>query len=355
MKQVGVITFFDSRNYGAVLQAYGMKYALEKQGCSVTFIKNKRDMQAAAPENDRRLKVQAALRRRQAALRPPAGPFAGFAEKYFRIEELYDRHSIDSSYDFFIAGSDQVWNVEITGFDPFWFLDFALPKKRFSYAASFGLECLPESWLPWYRQMLSGFADISVREESGQKIIWELTGREAAICPDPVLLPERQVWEDMTDPAKEAVVLYMAEFDAELYRYAKADAAARGLPLTVLNSGKLPIPEETTICSPERWLGNIANAAVIYLNSFHALVFSHIFHKELRMRPLTKMMNRNGRLFSFIESMEETLLEEENRPGLFRLSNSDGWENVDSHLDAFRHTGLNYLQKIIQAANSDGH
>ena len=85
-------------------------------------------MQAAAPENDRRLKVLAALRRRQAALRPPAGPFAGFAEKYFRIEELYDRHSIDSEYDFFIAGSDQVWNVEITGFDPFWFLDFAFSK-----------------------------------------------------------------------------------------------------------------------------------------------------------------------------------------------------------------------------------
>jgi hypothetical protein len=53
--------------------------------------------------------------------------------------------------------------------------------------------------------------------------------------------------------------------------------------------------------------------------------------------------------------MEEMLLEEENRPGLFRLNDYGDWENVDSHLDAFRHSGLNYLQKIIQAANSDGH
>lgn len=347
MKQAGVITFFDHRNYGAVLQAYGMKSALEKLGCSVTFIKNKRDLSAADPEFDRRQRVLAALRHRQDAFFRQDDPFAAFSEKHFRIEELDDRHSIDSAYDFFIAGSDQVWNYEITGRDPFWFLDFALPEKRFSYAASFGQECLSESWFPWYREMLAGFEDLSVRERSGQEIIRQLTGKEAVVCPDPVLLPERQVWEDLMNPVEKTVVLYMTEFDMILYQNAKADAAARDLPLTVLNPGKLSIPEETVFSSPEGWLGYVANAAVIYSNSFHALVFSHIFHKELRIRPLVRMKNRNGRLFSFMESMEETLLEDETRPGLYYLKGSGDWNNVDCHLDALRHSGLSYLQETV--------
>ena len=360
MKKAGIITFFDHPNYGAVLQAYGMKCALEKLGCSVTFIRNTRDPGnagnpgGAAGETERRLRVLEAVRHnRQKALRPLMRTISGFSEKHFRTEELDGCHDLNSGYDFFIAGSDQVWNIEITGLDPFWFLDFAMPEKRFSYAASFGMDCLPESCLPWYRERLAGFRNLSVREEAGRRIIRELTGREAAVCPDPVLLPERRVWEELMGPADKAVVLYMTEFDEDLYRYAKAEAAVRKIPLTVLGVNRLPIPDETTVSSPETWLGHIANAAVVYSNSFHALVFSHIFHKDLRLRPLIRMKNRNGRLFSFVESMGEALTEEENRPGLFRLKGSGDWEKADSRLDTLRQSGVACLRNIMDGPDTD--
>ena len=349
MKRAGIITFFDHPNYGAVLQAYGMKWALEKLGCSVTFIKDKRDPAGTVLEKDRNQRVLEALRRRQDAFRPLQRTFTDFSEKNFRTEELDARHDINAEYDLFIAGSDQVWNLEITGRDPFWFLDFALPEKRFSYAASFGLDRLPESAILWYREMLAGFTNLSVREAAGQEIIRELTGKEAVVCPDPVLLPERRVWEDLMDLAEKSVLLYMTEFDADLYRYAKADAAERELPLTILSNNMLPVTDKTTICSPEAWLGHMANAAAVYSNSFHALVFSHIFHKELWIKPMTKMKSRNGRLFAFAESMRETLVEEENRHGLFRLEgpgDPDHWEEVDSLLAGSRRSGLSYLQSI---------
>ena len=360
MKKAGIVTFFEHPNYGAVLQAYGMKCALEKLGCSATFIRNTKDPGNAgvpgdaAGETERRLKVLEAIRHsRQNALCPLRRTMTDFSEKHFRTEALDGCHDLNSEYDFFIAGSDQVWNIEVTGLNPFWFLDFALPEKRFSYAASFGMDCLPESCLSWYREMLAGFRSLSVREETGRKIIRELTGKEAAVCPDPVLLPERRVWENLMAPAEKAVVLYMVEFDAVLYQYAKAEAAESGLPLAVLGINKLPVPDETKISSPETWLGYIANAAAVYSNSFHALVFSHVFHKDLRIRPLVRMKNRNGRLFSFIDSMEEVPVEEENRPGLFRLEGSGDWEKVDSRLNALRHTGLTYLRKITDAHEAD--
>ena len=48
-----------------------------------------------------------------------------------------------------------------------------------------------------------------------------------------------------------------------------------------------------------------------------------------------------------IELMEETLLEDETRPGLYHLNVSGDWNNVDSHLDALRHSGLSYLQESV--------
>jgi len=395
-----------------VLQAYGLKYALEGLGCSVTFIrdcsvkgssmkdrsiKDNREPNGAAPENDRRdpneavpendrrnpngaapkndwrdpdeavpenngkdryLKVLEALRKRQQVLRSSANAVSAFSERHFRTEKWDGQNDINQSYDFFIAGSDQIWNVEITGLDPFWFLDFAQPEKRLTYAVSFGKDCLPESCLSWYREMLAGFTAFSVREETGRRIIHELTGKDAVVCPDPVLLPERRVWEELmqtADQADPSVVLYMTEFDAGLYQYAKADAAAKKLPLAILSPVKLPFTEETTICTPEAWLGYIANAAVVYTNSYHALIFSHIFHKDLRIRLLTKMRSRNDRIFAFIESMGEALVEDETRPGLFLLEDAGGegygvrphGECTDSRLNTLRNFGIDYLRNAL--------
>ena len=348
MKRAGIVTFSDSPNYGAVLQAYGLKYALERLGCSVVFLKNTGNQNRTVPEKDRQHRVLEALRRRRAAIQPHSKTFTKFSEKYFQTETLNYQNDVSAGYDFFIAGSDQVWNPEITGLDPFWFLDFAPPEKRFSYAASFGTDRPPEKYLSWYGEMLSAFKALSVRETEGQKLIRNLTGKEAAVCPDPVLLPERSVWEKLMIPAEKTVLLYMTEFDADLFQYAKADAAARELPLSIFSAGQLPFMEETPPDSPEAWLGSIANAAVIYSNSFHALVFSHVFHREMCIKPLVRMKNRNSRLFSFIASMNETLLEEETRPGLFRLKESCDWGKVDSQLNKLRNIGFDYLQRITQ-------
>lgn len=350
MKKAGLVTFFDHPNYGAALQAYGLKYALESMGCSVVFIRNTGCPAGADGETNRRRRVLEALRRGREALRPAGGAFAAFAEKHFRTEPAAGPGGACADCDFFIAGSDQVWNAEITGRDPFWFLDFAPPEKRFSYAASFGADSLPEGGMPWYREMLAPFAGLSVREASGRKIIMNLTGREAAVCPDPVLLPGRGVWEELMVPAEPAVVLYMTEYDPALRRCAAEDAAARGLPLAVLSPGGTPSADGAHVPSPEAWLGSVANAAAVYTNSFHALVFSHIFHRDLRFSLLTRLKNRNGRLLSFLDSMGETPAEEESRPGLFRPEGSGGREDTDIRLDALRRSGLGCLRKIVQAS-----
>ena len=106
--------------------------------------------------------------------------------------------NLDSEYDLFIVGSDQVWNpywaVNKTTFDGF-FLRFARKDKRVSYAASFGVSMIPENQIGDYTKALLEFKRISVREDAGASIIKKLCNREAQVVLDPTLLLDKCQWE----------------------------------------------------------------------------------------------------------------------------------------------------------------
>ena len=81
---------------------------------------------------------------------------------------------MNDRYDFFIVGSDQVWN-------PHWvnssdvFLEFANSDKRIAYSASFGIGELPKDKEAGFKKGLEGMKHISVRENAGAEIVKKLT------------------------------------------------------------------------------------------------------------------------------------------------------------------------------------
>ena len=73
----------------------------------------------------------------------------------------------EENYDCFISGSDQVWNPDWADYTyNKTFLRFCQEKKRISYAASFGVDSIPEKWIEKYRKGLSEFRYLSVREST---------------------------------------------------------------------------------------------------------------------------------------------------------------------------------------------
>lgn len=67
---------------------------------------------------------------------------------------------------------------------------------KFSYAASFGVSEIPKGQQKLYKTFLSRLNYISVRENAGQKIVKELTGRDAQVVADPVMLLTREQWDE---------------------------------------------------------------------------------------------------------------------------------------------------------------
>lgn len=125
--------------------------------------------------------------------------FKKFSDKY--INSVFDyevKPDLNNRYDYFIAGSDQIWN-------PYWvkdtteFLQFADRNKRIAYAASFGVSEIPADKVEIVKKGLEGIDYISVREQAGAKIIKDLTGRDVPVLVDPTLLLAAEEWEKVME------------------------------------------------------------------------------------------------------------------------------------------------------------
>ena len=102
---------------------------------------------------------------------------------------------IADEYDFFVVGSDQVWNPQFRV--PGRFLDFAPPEKRIAYAASIAIPKLPENVQEIYRQKISEMPHVSLREKEGCDIVEKLTGKRPLHVFDPVFLLAADEWREI--------------------------------------------------------------------------------------------------------------------------------------------------------------
>lgn len=213
---------------------------------------------------------------------------------------------LNNDYDFFVVGSDQVWNPEFLTDDRAYFLNFCEESKRIAIAASFGVETIPGKDQKRFKAGLMGIPHISTREESGLTIIQDLTGRSDAVCIiDPTLVLSGQDWHSVASydfvPKEKYVFSYMLGSITEsqkafLKKYSHELAADVVLLSDRDDDSQLP-------AGPADFIGLIENASAVVTNSFHGAALSCLFQ-----RPLF-VMRRNGDdpTFSRIETLSNKL------------------------------------------------
>lgn len=119
-----------------------------------------------------------------------------------KINMRYDfeiKHNIEKEYNFFIIGSDQVWNPY------FWskkdndanirFLKFAPKEKRIAYAASIAVPEIPKDKEQFFKDSLNEMKVISMREKAGADLVKKLTGRDVPVVVDPTILLSKEEWQ----------------------------------------------------------------------------------------------------------------------------------------------------------------
>lgn len=347
--KAGILTFYEADSFGAVLQAYALQQTLLQMGADCEFVNIQMPKRSAAAQQPAAAASPAAAvfaKRLQAEGLKRAALFAQFREQHMRISRPYQpTENIAAEYDFFVAGSDQIWNLQIPDADSRYFLPFARPEQRCSYAASFGGDPIPENAREWMGAQLAQFRALSVREQSGVERIKELTGKDASVCLDPTLLLEKKDWEAL--PAEESVgecvTLFLLKYDEELVAAARAEAEKQGVPLKIITAAFMPkLGTEAWVgTGVKQWLAAIGNARCVFTNSFHGMVFSMIFERPFRMMRLGgELAGRNGRI-------EEMLAFLNLSDALEQIVQPD-YPSVWSRLEERKQASLDYLKGLMK-------
>ena len=166
--KVGILTFHRATNYGAVLQAFALKRAIEKKGHSADVVdyRNQKieslyEYKGFFAQKGLKNKIRFVLRVNEGKRRRIK--FDKFRSEFLGLESavVYTKDNIDlanSVYDTFFVGSDQVCNPGAHDFDKNFYLDFVSDNsKKRSYAASFGVSEISPEFKAETARLLSTF------------------------------------------------------------------------------------------------------------------------------------------------------------------------------------------------------
>lgn len=301
--KLGLLTFHTAANYGAALQAYAFEKFLTDKGYDCEYINYVNA--SRAHEYSMSWHIYDCLRRGKLASAVAylvGSPFMTlrkmrfdrFYKKNLRQTEKVYRNSkeaeeLNDKYDFFVIGSDQVWNPICNGDDAAFLLDFVKDgKKRISYSPSFGMTEVDSEHKDVYSDNLKLFAHIGVRETVGQKIVKGLTGRESSLCLDPVLLLTKDQWNDIMPKKKtnERFIFSYTNRDSQTKDFFKTGYKLEGRKHYVLSRYTKPsdfVNSQVRVkycMSPQEFLWVVNNAEMVVSASFHCIAMSIILNRQ---------------------------------------------------------------------------
>lgn len=351
---LAIVTYVN--NYGSFLQSYATQEAIEKLGFDTEVINtdgvkkmicrarkkyflsritNKSELKSyivtirgiVKKWTDRDYAEKISIRNEK---------FACFRDQTFSFSPPFDSWEkigkyCRKTYRAVLVGSDQLWRpANIEG--GYYTLKF-VPEKvnKIAYATSFGVSKLPHKQAVKAREFLPGINYISVRENSGRKLVKNLTGREVPLVCDPVMLLTREEWEKHMKQravSHDYILCYFLGDNEENLRFAKEMKKKTGLSLVGIvhaagynKKAEEYFDEMPFDADPFEFISLIKYAEYVLTDSFHCSAFSIIFEKKFfafrrfsdsdemstndRLVTLFKLTGVTGRLISGYENITE--------------------------------------------------
>lgn len=303
--KTATITFHASHNYGSMLQAYALQQVLVNEvGVENEILNLRTDSQdsmypspKAFPRSLKGLLIWCLNLPIQKQLYMKYLLFEKFLSDNlilspeFKCEDEVTAYA--GRYDYLISGSDQIWNTICVDFDWSYYLPFA-KNNAIAYAPSMGPyphRQVREANFKKINECLKGYKSISVRETATAEMVKEITGIAPPVMIDPTMLLDGKHWDRLagtqSKPKNKYIFFYSPFYTMELCDMAYDMSKHTGLPIVVSNklptkfrfSGKAANFNQILDCGPIEFLGLIKNAEFVISGSFHAVVFSLLYHR----------------------------------------------------------------------------
>lgn len=354
--KIGIITIIDNNNYGNRLQNYAVQEVLKKLKINnVVTIKNNN---VTNHKSNNRLKYYikkiifkvSTLKNQKSKISDRRKYFDEFNNNITFSKYMvyaYDK-KIKQKFDYFIAGSDQIWNPNgrLSCID---LLEFAEPKQKISFAASCGVKKIPDKLKEYMKNNLETFKAISVREVDGKRIVEDLTKRDdIQVLIDPTMLLTANKWDMVAKKPKQLknnkyILNYFLGGISE-ERKKEIDRIAKENNCEEINILDEQSPFYQT--GPSEFLYLEKNAFLICTDSFHSCVFAILYNKPFivferqgkgesmnsRIETLIHTFNLKNRIFK--GKIEEENLEHD-------------YTEAFQILDKERKKSINFLKKAL--------
>lgn len=371
--RIGIVTLPLHTNYGGLLQAYALQTVLRRLGHEVEHLQLPVEFQILHPS----WKMPMVYCKR--AIRKYFGgeyniPIFTHPHKWIRkntdafiASHIHPRYlneekwneGLANEYDAIVFGSDQIWRpIYAYPIEKYFGSFFGDSKiKRISYAASFGTEDneYSEEQLSLCRNLLNKFNAVSVREKSAVSICKERFGVQAEHVLDPTMLlihgDYESIFEQANTPKSEGTLaVYVLDENPQIEAFIKKRSSQKGLIPFRTNSkvenhnAKLSERQQPPV---ERWLRAFHDAELVITDSFHACVFSILFHK-----PFICIGNKSRGMSRFHSLLSDFSLSDR----LVDISDIEeyvekeiDWEHVDNVLAQKREKAYLFLSQALQS------
>lgn len=352
MKKVGILTLHYSDNYGAVLQVYALRRAINHfQGYEAEIINYvPKNFKYRLYVNNEDVRILLCQKRKA---------FEHFLQKECGVNTAMVSEVVGNQYDYYCVGSDQVWNLDFSNVE-FFFPHLDENALRFSYAASIGMSI--ERTLQneaVFQKYLPAFKAVSLREQEHLEFIQKNAGKECAWVLDPTLLLTGKDYETVI--AKEKLMkepfifFFWLRHDFEV---------TRGIEFVNTISRKYHLPIVHTIFDAkgytfyrdagcmiyegvENFLWYIKNASFVVTNSYHATLFSIQFRTPFYTFPVETMRSR-------IDTLKQKLLIDDRIVDKYispeKLNENVDFVRIEEILSQERKSSFGYLKMALDVS-----
>lgn len=394
MKKVGIITmYYNSNNYGGVLQAYALQKVISKLGydCKqISFNKTIKNKTLILLKNhiiddgvkftfnwglDRAKKIinnnlakKIISKQSQKLFKKRKETFKSFRDSIPHTF-VYDEKNIDKTndyFDMFICGSDQIWKPGVIC--PEYLLNFVDNSKiKISYAASISKNNILNKDIEYIVNSIKDFNAISIREKYEMDILNKKLNNKVKLVLDPTLLLSYEDWSRLSNNKNlikgKYIFCYFLEPNPKIYKEIikvsnETNTKIVSIPFA---NGKLNLfdnkfGDDIIIdAGPNEFINLIKNAEYVYTDSFHATVFSLIFSIPFCSIERDEAKYMNSRINTLLEivDLSNRFIKKENIYN-FSINNVNKKININKEkFDRIKEESIQYLIKSLEKLECD--
>lgn len=294
-KKVALITVHVGPNFGSVLQTIATCEVFKRLGLDtvvVNYIPERVTYKRACKDALQSVKKMVVLPARLLNWYVNNKVYGGFLKKHSIISEaIYAKDDFQKKCppaDFYVTGSDQVWNsIHNEGIDTHYFWE-GINGIKIAYSSSIGKILDSEEEIESFKKFLSLFDAISVREQSACDELAKI-GIHSEVLLDPTFMLNKEQWKPfiskrlVKEPYLFVYLPYNIVDKSIIYSSVRRVARSRRLKVITFSrdiSHDRMADKTILYANPGDFMSLMYYADYVFTNSFHGTAFSINLNKQ---------------------------------------------------------------------------